>query len=55
MSESTMPLSKSMAQKNNLMTIIDRWPMALIGFGFALTLVWAAFLSWFLLYLLQLA
>jgi len=54
MSASTMPSPESLAQKNNLMKIIARWPVALIGFGVMLTLVWGAFLIWFPLRLLEL-
>ena len=54
MRASTMPSPEPLAQKNNLMKIIDRWPVALIGFGLMLTLVWGAFLIWFPLRLLDL-
>jgi hypothetical protein len=49
-----MPASRFMLQKNKLMKIINRWPMALIVFGIALTVVWVALLIWFTLHLLQL-
>jgi hypothetical protein len=49
-----MPASQFMPQKNKLMKIIDRWPMALIVFGIALTVAWVALLIWFTLHLLQL-
>jgi hypothetical protein len=48
------PASQFMPQKNKLMKVIDRWPMALFVFGIALTVVWVALLIWFTLHLLQL-
>jgi hypothetical protein len=49
-----MPASRFNPQRNKPMKIIDRWPMALIVFGIALTVVWLALLIWFTLHLLQL-
>jgi hypothetical protein len=43
-----------MAIENKLKIIIDRWPVALIGFGAVLTLVWLGLLIWFPFHLLQL-
>jgi hypothetical protein len=39
--------------KNKLTKIIDQWPLVLIIFGGALTLVWLAVLIWLPLRLLQ--
>ncbi len=45
--------SQSMDLRNKLMKIIGQWPLAMIIFGGALTLVWLAVLIWLPLRLLQ--
>jgi hypothetical protein len=42
-----------MVQKNKLMKVIERWPLALVIFGLALTVIWLIALLWVPLYLLQ--
>ena len=39
-----MLVSQSVALRNKMMKIIDRWPVVLIIFGVALTLVWLVLL-----------
>jgi hypothetical protein len=46
---------QSMPQRKKVKKNIDRWPVALIVFGVALTIVWGGFLIWLLLHLLQMA
>jgi hypothetical protein len=54
LSAQSMPqTSQSVPQKNKLMKIIGRWPVALIVLGVALTIFWVVFLIWFSLHLLQ--
>jgi hypothetical protein len=42
----------SIALRNNLMKIIDQWPLAMIVFGGILTLIWLGVLIWLPLSLL---
>ena len=48
-----MPASQPMAFKNKMMKVINGWPIALIKFGLALTLIWLVLLILFSLHLLQ--
>ena len=48
-----MLASQSMAARNLLTTIVDRWRAGLIVFGVALTVAWVILLIWFPLYLLK--
>lgn len=45
--------SQPMVLKSKLTKIINRWPVALIMVGGAMTLIWLALLVWFLMRLLQ--
>jgi hypothetical protein len=47
-----MLVSRSMAVKRQLMKVINRWPVALILIGIALTLVWMAALILYPLHML---
>jgi hypothetical protein len=48
-----MLVSQPMALKNKMRKIINAWPMALIIFGVALTLIWLVLLVLFPLRLLE--
>lgn len=48
-----MQVVPSMAARNLLATIVDRWRAALIIFGVAVTVAWLILLIWFPLYLLK--
>jgi hypothetical protein len=50
---SAIPVPRPLNLRNKLMKIINQWPLALIIFGGALTLVWLAVLIWLPLRLLQ--
>ena len=45
--------SQTMARKNKVTKIINRWPVALIMAGGALTVFWSALLIWFLMSVLH--
>ena len=45
-------MERSNALRNNLMKIIDQWPLAMIVFGGILTLIWLGMLIWLPLSLL---
>ena len=45
-------MERSNALRNNLMKIIDQWPLAMIVFGGILTLIWLGVLIWLPLSLL---
>jgi len=45
-------MERSNALRNNLMKIIDQWPLAMIVFGGILTLIWLGVLFWLPLSLL---
>jgi hypothetical protein len=36
-----------MATKQTLVSIVFNWPLVIVGFGMALTVVWIAALAWF--------
>jgi hypothetical protein len=45
-------MERSNALRNNLMKIIDQWPLAMIVFGGILALIWLGVLIWLPLSLL---
>ena len=45
--------SRLFSYKSLLTTIVNRWPLAVVIFGLALTLLWLILLVWFALRLLK--
>ena len=50
-----MLASQPMALKSKMIKIVNGWPIALIMFGVALTVIWLVLLVLFSLHLLQVA
>jgi|NGEPerStandDraft_6_1074524.scaffolds.fasta_scaffold10184_3 hypothetical protein len=48
-----MLVSQSMTLKNKILKVVPGWPVTLIVFGVALTLVWMVLLILYALHLLQ--